>query len=27
MVDQHLFIEEGLRGGISAITHRKSEAK
>src|SRR5882757_11065490 len=25
-VDQHLFIEEGLRGGISVITHRKSEA-
>jgi len=25
-VDQYLFIEKGLRGGISVITHRKSEA-
>src|SRR5258708_31294728 len=25
-IDQHLFIEKGLRGGISVITHRKGEA-
>jgi len=25
-VDQHLFIEKGLRGGISVIAHRKGEA-
>ena len=25
-IDQHLFTEKGLRGGLSVITHRKSEA-